>query len=367
MNSIFTIAVHRMKQRIPRLREVFGVTPGLLLCLGLALAAMQLGKLSWLASHGFSALTVAIVLGMVVGNSFYGSIAVASDAGVIFSKQKLLRAGVVLYGLRLTLQDIGHVGIAGAIIDAMVLCSTFGIACFLGIKVFKMDRETAMLVGAGSAICGAAAVMATEPVLKARAEKVTVAVSTVVVFGTLAIFVYPLLNTLNQHLGFAPYGSNEFGIYIGSTVHEVAQVVAAARSVGGEAANSAVIAKMVRVMMLALFLIALSAWLARDDRRKAGVAGQVTKSKITIPWFAFMFVGVVLINSVVLLPRSFVDFALEFDTLLLAMAMGALGLTTCVSSIRKAGVKPLMLAAILFLWLIAGGAAINSLVIGLCR
>jgi len=339
--------------------------PGLLLCLVLALAAIELGKFNWLSNHGFSALTVAIVLGMVIGNTVYGNFAPASGEGVGFSKQKLLRAGVVLYGLRLTLQDIGHVGIAGVVVDALILSSTFGLAWLIGTRVFKLDDTTAMLIGAGSAICGAAAVMATEPVVKAPAEKVTVAVSTVVVFGTAAIFLYPMLYTLNQQWGFVPQGANAFGIYAGSTIHEVAQVVAAARSVSVQTADTAVIAKMVRVMMLAPFLIALSAWLARDA--KAGANNHAGKTTLTIPWFAFLFVGVVIFNSFALLPKPVVGHLNDFDTLLLAMAMGALGLTTHVSSIRKAGVKPLLLAAVLFGWLIVGGAAINSVVTALIR
>ncbi|KAI1691727.1 hypothetical protein DdX_21685 [Ditylenchus destructor] len=114
----------------------------------------------------------------------YPRLAPASAAGVGFSKHWLLRAGIVLYGLRLTFQDIGHVGVAGVLMDVLVVASTFGLACWLGVRVFRMEREAAMLIGAGSAICGAAAVMAAEPVVRGRAAQVTVAVSTVVVFGT---------------------------------------------------------------------------------------------------------------------------------------------------------------------------------------
>ena len=338
---------------------------GVTLCLVLAAAAILLGRIDWLAAHGLSALTVAILLGIAVGNTYYHRIGDACGAGVTYSKQTLLRTGVVLYGLRLTLQDIGHVGVTGVLIDALVLSSTFGLALLLGTRVFKLDRTTAILIGAGSSICGAAAVMATEPVVRAHAEKVTVAVSTVVVFGTLAIFLYPALFTLNQHWGFVPQGPHAFGIYAGSTIHEVAQVVAAARSVGADAANTAVITKMVRVMMLAPFLITLSAWLSRSESRQAVAPSQTPKPKLAVPWFAFIFIGTVIFNSFSVLPKAAVEFAISLDTLLLAMAMAALGLTTHVSAIRKAGVKPLMLAAILFAWLIGGGALINSVVTGL--
>lgn len=335
--------------------------PGLALSAALAGAGMALGRIEWLAAHGLSALTLAIVLGMLVGNTVYPRFAAASGPGVTVSKQNLLRLGIILYGLRLTVQDIGHVGLAGVVVDALVLGSTFLLACWVGTRWLGLDRQSAMMIGAGSAICGAAAVMAAEPVVKARAEQVTVAVATVVVFGTLSIFLYPVLFDLNQHWGVIGGGARGFGLYAGSTIHEVAQVVAAARSISPEAADTAVIAKMVRVMMLAPFLLLLSGWLARDAERPAGprALGKGAKAKITVPWFAFGFVAVVLLNSLQWLPASATAAATGIDTGLLAMAMAALGLSTHFSAIRKAGAKPLLLALILFAWLLAGGALIN--------
>jgi uncharacterized integral membrane protein (TIGR00698 family) len=343
------------------MQEPLRLLPGLVLSAVLALLAIRVGTFGWFQAHGMSALTVAIILGIVLGNTLYPTFATQSDAGVVFSKQTLLRAGVILYGLRLTLHDIGQVGIAAVLIDALLLTSTFALATWLGTRFCGLDRSTAMLIGAGSAICGAAAVMATEPILRARAEQVTVAISTVVVFGTVAIFVYPALYDLNLHWQLVPAGTRAFGIYAGSTIHEVAQVFAAGRSISPETANTAVITKMVRVMMLAPFLIWLSGWLARDTRQ-AGADESGAARKLTIPWFAFAFVAMVLFNSLALLPKTVVSSAIDVDTFLLAMAMGALGLTTQLSAIRKAGLRPLLLGAILFAWLIGGGALINSLV-----
>ena len=358
MSSLSTTNTSNFSDRYGRL------LPGLLLSGLIAWGAIQLGKLEWMQSHGMSALTLAIMLGIVLGNSVYGRLAPTCGAGVAFSKQTLLRLGIILYGFRLTFQDIGQVGLAGIAIDALVLASTFGLAMFLGTRVFKLERNSAILIGAGSSICGAAAVMATEPVVKGRSEDVTVAVSTVVVFGTIAIFLYPLLYQLNlgwHVLGAAP---TAFGVYIGSTVHEVAQVVAAGKSIGQEAANAAVIAKMVRVMMLAPFLVILSATLARG-KAQGGDSGHDKAAKLAIPWFAFIFIGVVAFNSLGLLPAGAVAAITELDTALLAMAMAALGLTTHMSAIRRAGIKPLLLAGLLFCWLIAGGAAINHVITSL--
>jgi uncharacterized integral membrane protein (TIGR00698 family) len=371
---------------LPSLQGKLRLLPGLALSAALAAVAIWLGTSGWLQAHGMSALTVAIVLGIVLGNTVYPLVAASTGAGVGFSKQTLLRAGVILYGLRLTLHDIGQVGFSGVLIDALLLSSTFGLALVLGTRLFGLDRPTALLIGAGNAICGAAAVMATEPLLRAKAEHVTIAISTVVVFGTLAIFLYPALYELNQHWHLLPAGSRAFGIYAGSTIHEVAQVFAAGRSISVDTANTAVITKMVRVMMLAPFLIALSAWLARKDAGAQGGhagAGEQTAAvgrhdadgrqdiatnnsaaaprRVTIPWFAFAFIGMVVFNSLALLPHAVVGTAIDVDTFLLAMAMGALGLTTQLAAIRRAGVKPLLLGAVLFVWLVAGGALINSL------
>lgn len=345
---------------------LFANLPGLLLCLALAGSAAYIGRQTWLASHGFSALTVAIVLGMVIGHAVPHHWMGGAHAGISFSKQWLLRAGIVLYGAKLTLQDIGRVGSTGVLIDTLVLCSTFLLAWLVGTRLFRLDAKTTLLIGAGSSICGAAAVLATEPIVRADADKVAVSIATVVVFGTLGIFLYPALHHFGWLDAVLPGGPRSFGVYEGSTIHEVAQVLAAAQSMGGQATDAAVIEKMVRVMMLAPFLIALSTWLAgqRDAGGESRAGAQGTR-RIALPWFAFAFVGVVVVNSVIRWSPAIVAVANEVDLLLLGMAMAALGLTTHVSSIRRAGVRPLLLGALLWVWLIVGGAAINGFVLRL--
>lgn len=339
------------------LRHPQRTLPGAGLSAAIALVSIRLGDIGWLQSRGLSALTLAIVLGILLGNTLFPRIAPACGPGVTFSKQHLLRLGIILYGFRLTFQDVGRVGAAGVLIDALVLGSTLLLAFWLGTRLFRLDRNTALLIGAGSAVCGAAAVMATAPVVRGRAEQTTVAVSTVVVFGTLAIALYPLLYRLAPHWSWLAPTPAAFGIYAGSTIHEVAQVVAAARAVGQQAADTAVITKMVRVMMLAPTLLVLSACLARGAKPAGDRA-----SRVSIPWFAFAFIGAVGLNSVVAVPHAFASAVIDLDTLLLAMAMAALGLTTHLSAIRRAGLKPLLLAALLFAWLVGGGAAINHAV-----
>ncbi|SBV35791.1 conserved hypothetical protein; putative inner membrane protein [uncultured Stenotrophomonas sp.] len=328
--------------------------PGLLLAAATAGLAAWLGSLPPLQVHGIGTLTLAIALGIAVGNVFPGTLSSRAGTGVGFAKGTLLRAGIVLYGLRLTLQDVAQIGARGVLVDALVLCSTFALAGWLGCRVLKLEPGTALLIGAGSSICGAAAVMATAPVVKGRAEQVAVAVATVVVFGTLAMFAWPLLYRWGVDAGWMPLDEAGFGIFTGATVHEVAQVVAAGRAISPQATDAAVITKMVRVMMLAPFLLGLSLLLAHGRETNGG-----PRPAPNVPWFAFGFIGMVAFNSLRLLPAPLVEVLVGLDTALLAMAMAALGLTTRASTLRRAGLRPMLLAALLFAWLLGGGMLIN--------
>lgn len=322
---------------------------GIMLAGALAAAASAAAQLPWVQHMGLSALTLAIVFGIVAGNTFFKVIAPQTATGVDFSKNTLLRAGIILYGFRITFQQIAGVGWEGILVDILMVSLTFLLATQLGTRVFKLDLQSAILIGVGSAICGAAAVVATEPVVRGQAHKVSVAVATVVVFGTLSMFTYPLLY---------PYlnlSEDAYGIFAGSTIHEVAQVIAAGKSVSDSAAATAVIEKMLRVMMLAPFLLVLSSYV-QNDSKPGG------KAKITIPWFAVLFIVASAINSLHLLTIPLVDALIQIDTVLLAMAMAALGLRTHAGAIRQAGVKPLMLATVLFAFLAIGGYGINRVV-----
>ncbi|WP_020655939.1 YeiH family protein [Massilia niastensis] len=320
---------------------------GLALAGAIAAAAIWGAGLPAVQQMGISALTLAILIGILLGNTVFGRIAPHCGGGVDFSKARLLRLGIILYGFRITFQQIGEIGWAGVVIDILIIAVTFTLAVQLGTRVFGLDKQTAMLIGAGSSICGAAAVMAAEPVVRGQAHKVSVAVATVVVFGTLGMFIYPLLY---PYLQLSELG---YGLYVGSTIHEVAQVVVAGKAVSEQAASAAVIEKMLRVMMLAPFLVILSSRLGNEEGAASG------KGSITIPWFAVLFIVASGVNSLGVLPPVLVEWIVEIDTVLLAMAMGALGLRTQAGAIRQAGLKPILLASVLFLFLMVGGYAIN--------
>ncbi len=189
-----------------------------LLAVGAVVAAAWLaGRSAWAAQAGFSLLTLAIVIGMLAGNTVYPRVAVRCHAGMLFCKGPLLRLGIMLYGFRLTLGQVLDVGLASFAADALMLASTFLLTCWLGLRWLKMERQTVLLMGAGSSICGAAAVIATAPVLRAGADRVAVAVATVVIYGTAGIFLYPQMHAWHWW----PLSDGQFGVYIGSSVHEV--------------------------------------------------------------------------------------------------------------------------------------------------
>ena len=260
-------------------------------------------------------------------------------------------------------------------IDGLVLGSTFALALWLGIRHMGMDRHTVMLIGAGSSICGAAAVMATAPVIKARDEHIAVAIATVVVFGTLALVLYPLLYSwIVSTWGEQAEINRLFGLYIGSTIHEVAQVVATGQAIGHGIAQDAIVTKLVRVLMLAPFLFLLALALNRPGRRKprtgasehvhaAGGRQTLLLNTSMVPWFALAFLAVVCLHSLIPLPPALTHGLQQLDSLLLGTAMAALGLSTHHSALRRAGCKPMLLAGLLFIWLVMGGGLINALLI----
>lgn len=340
--------------RVPQ--DVKRFIPGVALAGAIAFAAAALGNVPAVADLGLGALTLAIIVGIAIGNTFYPSLHSRCDEGVQFAKQKLLRLGIILYGFRLTFQQVMDVGLSGVVIDVVMLTSTFLLASYIGSRLMGIDRKTSWLIGAGSSICGAAAVLATAPVVKAESSKVAVAVATVVIFGTLGIFLYPVIwHEVARHL--PGVSLSQFGVYTGSTMHEVAQVVAAGHAVSPETESAAVIAKMLRVMMLAPFLLILSIVVSRQVG-----SDTPTRQPIVFPWFALLFILVALFNSLHLLPVSWVAAINAVDNVLLATAMAALGMTTRISQLLKAGLRPFLLGLMLFAWLVIGGGTLNLMI-----
>lgn len=331
--------------------------PGLVLIAVIVLVAEALVGLGVGQRFGLSPLIFAILLGMVVGNTVSQSIRTSTAAGINISKSKLLRLGIILYGFNLTVAKVWALGLQSLVVDALMLSSTFCLTYWFGRRVLKLDRDTCALTGAGCSVCGAAAVMATSSLAQAKPAAVTQAITVVVLFGTLAIFIYPLIYTVLD----GTLNDAAFGVYVGATVHEVAQVVAIGKQLGDGVADTAILAKMVRVVMLAPLLIILSLTLFRPSRTQEAKYPTSTAPRIVLPWFALWFLVMIVVNSILPLPTELIDGILWFDHLLLMMAMAALGLDTQLATLKAAGPKAFILGVMVFIWLIVAGLVLQLL------
>lgn len=320
---------------------------GILLIALFACASFYIGEAQFFKELSFSPMIIGIILGMLYANSLRNNLPETWVPGIQFCSKKILRIGIILYGFRLTFQDIAAVGVAGILVDAVIVAVTIFGGVLIG-RWLKMDSDTALLTSVGSGICGAAAVLGAESTIRTQPYKTAVAVATVVIFGTISMFLYPIA----YRAGVLDLSPQEMGIYTGSTLHEVAHAVGAGNAMGGEVANVSVIVKMIRVMLLVPVLLVLGFWAARRNAKSAE-GGE--KGKVAVPWFAFGFLAVIGFNSLNLLPAVFVDAINYFDTFLLTMAMAALGAETSIDKFKKAGAKPFVLAFCLDVWLIIGG------------
>lgn len=332
---------------------------GVLLIALFSCAAFYIGSAHVFTALSISPLIIGIILGMIYANLLRMHLPETWVPGIQFCSKRLLRIGIILYGFRLTFQDIAAVGVAGVTVDAIIVAVTIVGGYFVG-RALKMDKDTAMLVSIGSGVCGAAAVLGAEATMKSKPYKTAVAVATVVIFGTVAMFLYPV----GFQSGLLDLTPAEMGIFSGSTLHEVAHAVGAGNALGSDIASTTVIVKMIRVMMLVPVLLLLGVWAARRAR-VVGAGASAEKGKVTVPWFAFGFLLVIGINSLsvylntlstpVGIPAWGSDLINYVDTFLLTMAMVALGAETSFDKFKKAGAKPFILAGILFVWLVGGG------------
>lgn len=329
---------------------------GLGICALLTIGGFGLAHLPGIAGHGISPLVFALLFGLVVGNLPLAR-RIQAGPGLKFATSWLLRGGIVLFGLSVTLQQVFALGPKVVLLDIVVITSVLLIGYQLGTRWLKLDPETALLTSAGSAICGAAAILATETTIRAKPAATAMAVATVVLFGSLAMFVYPLLYSL---LG---WEQQLYGIFIGATVHEVAQVVAAGDAIGNAALTNAVIVKLIRVMLLVPFLLIVGQWWLKNHAEETDT--DEGARRLTIPWFAFGFIAMVIFNSFVTLPETLHSNAVLGGQIALAMAMAALGYETRIEKLRALGIKPLILALILFVLLIGGGLGLTLLMASL--
>lgn len=318
------------------------ILPGLALTLGIAAVAMAVQRLSGIPA--LSPLVVAMVLGIAVRN--LTGTPVAAKPGIAFSLRRILRFAIVLLGFQLTLAQLRAVGLPGLAVISVTLVATFVFTKWAG-RALGVERRLAELIAAGTAICGASAVIATNTVTRGSDEDVAYAIACVTVFGSLSMIAMPALGSL---LGM---DAAHYGIWTGATIHEVAQVVGAGFQHGAEAGQAATVAKLSRVILLAPMILALGAL----ARRRGGAA----QGRAPTPWFVLGFVAVVLLNSALPLHEAAKAHVVTLTAFLLTVALAAMGLETDLRKLRAKGIRPLALGALAWLFISGLGFALVGL------
>lgn len=318
--------------------------PGVGVALAVAVPAWALAKLVPVASP----LLVTVLVGALVTNTI--GVADALRPGLAFTGKKLLRVGIVLLGLQVSLRDIADLGIGMLGVVVAVVVGGLVTAEFAG-RALGIRPPLRSLIGAGFSICGAAAVAGVEGVLpERRQEDVVTAIALVVVFGTSMIALVPLVAAA---LGLDPHTA---GLWAGASVHEVAQVVAVGGIVGHGALAVAVVVKLARVLMLAPVAI----WFGRRARLQ-GHDREGARTPL-VPLFVLGFLAAVLLRTTGMIPNDALTWASAIQTVLLAAAMFALGCDVRFSTLRQVGGRPVGLAAIVTVAVSAIAAAGVALV-----
>lgn len=296
--------------------------------LGAAAVAVLAAWLVHLAIPAVPWLTAAVVLGIAVGQLPRAQ-AVFDETlapGIRFSAKSLMRTGVVLLGLKLSLVDIADLGfVAIAAIVVLVVVTFFG-TWALGI-LMRLPGGEPLLIAAGFSICGASAIGAMSAATRSRPADQATPVALVTLCGTLAIAVLPALRV---PLGL---GDEEFGHWVGASVHDVGQVVATAQTAGSAALAIAVVVKLTRVLMLAP-MVTVTALVIRS--REAGADDSRPKLPI-VPLFVVGFIAAVLTNSFLPIPGALLETADVLQSIVLAAALFALGSTVRLRSLVRTG------------------------------
>lgn len=312
--------------------------PGVLAVIAVAAVATLLAGLS----SSVSPLVAGVVLGAVVANTVPVSERLTS--GITFCARPILRAGVVLLGLRLSLGDLAGLGVDGLVVVAGVVTITFigtqWIARRLGI-----GPDMGLLVATGYSICGASAIAAMDGVVGADEEETAYAITLVTLCGTLSIAVLPLI------AGAIDLSGAAFGTWVGGAVHDVGQVVATASQDGDRALEAATVVKLTRVVLLAP-LVAVVALRRRAARPEVG---SDTAHPPLLPVFVIGFLGAIVLRSSGVLGDRALGWAGDVEKLLLTVALVALGFGVHVAKMRRLGGRPLVLG--LMAWVLVAGTA----------
>lgn len=313
------------------MKSIKNYIPGLLLTANIAVLATLIG--GWIQGYfKIETLTIAIILGILLNNTI--KIPTAYRQGIKFSLKKLLKLGIILLGFKLNIQGI--IALGPKMIILVLVFVPFVLFVFMTLsKRFKVNEKLGTLLGVGSCICGASAVVALAPVINADEEDAVVAVSIVSVMGAIGVILYSAIANTSGMTDI------DYGIWSGLTLHGVAHALAAAFARGDVAGEVGTFIKMTRVLML----VPVSLFLSQRFKTSEKAA--------SFPMYVLLFIIAGIINSINILPSEITKEFARWSGYLILLSMTAMGLSVDFKQIVGKGVKGFLMTSVLFIFISA--------------
>lgn len=326
---------------------------GIVLTLALALVAKLLSP--FLPTLGAEAL--AMLAGIVLGNTVFAN--QRWGAGVKWAEKYPIEIGIALLGLNVTLQNMESIGWSGVIFILLQMALTILFVMWIGGRIFKVSPQSAMMMGAGNAVCGSSAIASVAPAVGATDDQRRTSVATVSLAGVILLFVLPVI-------GPAILPNNMMvSALIGGTVQSVGQVSGTASLVGGSVVTYAPIFKMLRVIMLSVVVIFMANHASKLSNLAATTSAKsANKTKINIPWFVTVFIIFMLINSFVTLPHVLTNSAEQVTSFFGVVNLAGIGLNLKWSTIKSSGAKFLGYGLVTIIFQVAIAIALIYVLMG---
>jgi uncharacterized integral membrane protein (TIGR00698 family) len=347
------------------------VLPGLALALAVAAIATVVGQRVPLVGSAVPGAVLGAVIAVVIkpGERL--------APGLRYAGSFVLQCSVVLLGTQLSIAEAARVGLASLPVMLGTLAVCLGAAWLYG-RLLGVPRDLRTLIGVGTGICGGSAIAAVSPVIEAASTDVAYAISTIFLFNIAAVLVFPLIG---HAIGLS---QQSFGLFAGTAVNDTSSVVATAATYGSAAASHAVVVKLVRTLMIIPICLGLAALTARGHRSApepgviadgrvpvadgrvpvaAVVSARMSPGRVVrlVPWFLIGFVVAAALNSGGVIPAGAHGPLQHLSVFLVAVALSAIGLSTDVAALRKAGPKPLLLGALLWITVAAASLGLQAL------
>jgi uncharacterized integral membrane protein (TIGR00698 family) len=304
--------------------------PGIILTAIISALALHTGA----KLHYVTPLIASMAVGMILRNAFI--IPDSYKPGIFFSMKQVLRFAVALLGVRITLDEIAGLGWEGVAVALVPLMATMIFTVLVG-RLLGVDSSQRLLIATGTSICGASAILAAGAITRSKEDSIIVAISSITVFGTISMLLYPLI----YNMDILRLTLEQYGFWAGSSIHEVAQVIAASFAQGETSGDIGTIVKLTRVAALVPVALVFS-YLVAHGVLKRGEGKE--DASVAFPFFLLGFIGMVVLNSLEFFTPKAVNWIEFFDMFLLTMAMAGMGLETDFGRLMKVGYKPFFLS-----------------------